>query len=398
MRFASRRSPSQHQMPKIGLCTMGVPVSNANKIRFIEESTLSRWPSSQIDQVNDIHLKGLPSPWRMGFASGESPPSEWDSPAGVSPYPGGSLLQVNDIHLKGLPLSTANGIRFRGVSFYKENGILLKGVPSPQRMGFASKDSPCQQRMEFASIASLSPREWDSHQEGHPLQSEWDSHQEGRPPQSEWDSHQRVSLSKRMGFASRGSPSPKQMGFACNVGPSCSKRPLSRDSSQRPRYSRDSLFQRASPLRLSEWYSLQEIFILPNNNVWVGGLRFSSTTHSFRASSREPSVKRPHPWFSLTHPYSPLWRDKEAEDESIPGPVTAMMDFGFFTEQGSGFPLLPISIKRALLIRGHSGHILRLTTLSPDWWWLSFVLFMKRTFAQGRSSYLLVAEVPFQGL
>ena len=29
----------------------------------------------------------------------------------------------------------------------------------------------------------------------------------------------------------------------------------------------------------------------------------------------------------------------EAEDASIPGPVTAMMDFGFFTEQGSGFPL-----------------------------------------------------------
>ena len=142
-----------------------------------------------------------------------------------------------------------------------------------------------------------------------------------------------------MGFASRGSPSPKRMGFASNIGPSCSKRPLSRDSSLRPRYSRDSLFQRASPLCLSEWYSLQEILILLNNNVWVWGLRFSSTMHSFRASSRELSVKRPHSWFSPTRPYSPLWRDKEAEDASIPGPVTAMMDFGFFTEWGSGFPL-----------------------------------------------------------
>ena len=225
------------------------------------------------------------------------------------------------------------------VSLLQVDEILLKGLPSPQRMGFASKDSPSQQRMGFASSGSPSPREWDSHQEGHPLQSEWDSHQEGHPLQSEWDSHQRVTLCKRMGFASRGSPSPKRMGFASNVGPSCSKRPLSRDPSPRPHYSRDSLFQRASPLRLSEWYSLQEILILPNNNVWVGGLRFSSTTHSFRASSREPSVKRPHPWSSPTHPYSPLWQDMEAEDASIPGPVMAMMDFGFFTEQGSGFPL-----------------------------------------------------------
>ena len=81
MLFASTRSPSSHQMPKIGLCTMRVPVPNANRIRFMEESTLSKWPSSQIDQVNIIHLKGLPSPQRMGFALGESPPSEWDSPA-----------------------------------------------------------------------------------------------------------------------------------------------------------------------------------------------------------------------------------------------------------------------------------------------------------------------------
>ena len=269
----------------------------------------------------------------MGFASGESPPRwmgfaswgsplsrgfpspiEWDSPQGASPlhsewnslqgspllqrewvsppevpsYPGGSLLQVNEIHLKELPLSTANGIRFRGVPFFKENGILIKGIPSPQRMGFASKDSPSQQRMGFASIASPSLREWDSHQEGHPLQSEWDSHQEGHPLENKWVSHQRVTLSKRMGFASRGSPSPKRMGFTSNVGPSCRKRPLSRGSSPRPRFSRHSLFQRVSPLRLSEWYSLQEIIILPNINVWVGGLWFSSTTHSFRASSREP--------------------------------------------------------------------------------------------------------------
>ena len=170
--------------------------------------------------MDGILPKGFPptSLGRMGFASRGSP----------SLSPRVSLLQVDK--------------------------ILLKGLPSPQRMGFASRDSPSQQRMGFASRGSPSPRDWDSHQEGHPLQSEWDSHQEGHPLQSEWDLHQkghplqangirikRVTLSKRMGFASRGSPSPKRMGFASNVGPSCSKRPLSRDSSPRPRYSRDSL-------------------------------------------------------------------------------------------------------------------------------------------------------------
>ena len=148
MRFASRRSPSQHQMPKNGLCTMGVPFSNANRIRFIEESTLSRWPSS---------------------------PSGWDSPQGVPP----PSLRRMGFASRGSPSLSPR------VSLLQVDEILLKGLPSPQRMGFASKDSPSQQRMGFASSGSPSPREWDSHQEGHPLQSEWDSHQEGHPLQSE---------------------------------------------------------------------------------------------------------------------------------------------------------------------------------------------------------------------
>ena len=135
---------------------------------------------------------------------------------------------------------------------------------------------------------------------GFPLHSEWDSLQRIPLVDSELNSHhlrnplqengirtkrvtlsrangiriKRVTLSKATGIRTkgspssrRGSPSPKRMGFASNVGPRCSKRPLSRDSSPRPRYSRDSFFQRVSPMRLSEWYSLQEIFILPNNNV-----------------------------------------------------------------------------------------------------------------------------------
>ena len=150
--------------------------------------------------MNDIHLKGLPSPQRMVFASGESPPSEWDSPARrFPPFPGGSLLQVNDIHLKGLPLSTANGIRFRG-------------VPSSKRMVFSSRGFPLHSEWDSLQRIPLVNSEWNSHQLRNPLQeigvrkrvtlskatgirtkgspstSEWDSHQEGRPLQSEWDS------------------------------------------------------------------------------------------------------------------------------------------------------------------------------------------------------------------
>ena len=77
---------------------------------------------------------------------------------------------------------------------------------------------------------------------------------------------------KRMGFASRGSPSPKRLGFASDAGPSCSKRPLSRDSpSPRPRYSRDSLSPKGFASAPSEWDSLREILLLPNDNVLSRG-------------------------------------------------------------------------------------------------------------------------------
>ena len=155
-----------------------------------------------------------------------------------------------------------------------------RDFPYPQRMGFASGESPPPKRMVFSSRGFSLHSEWDSLQRIPLVNRVWNSHQL-RNPLQENGIHtkrvtlskangiriKRVTLSKRMGFASRGSPSPKRMGFASNVGPRCSKRPLSRDSSPRPCYSMDSLFQRALPLRLGEWYSLQEIFILPNNNV-----------------------------------------------------------------------------------------------------------------------------------
>ena len=73
---------------------MGVPFSNANRIRFIEAPTLSRWPSSLSGWDSP---QGVPPPppslQRMGFASRGSP----------SLSPRASLLQVGEILLKGLP-------------------------------------------------------------------------------------------------------------------------------------------------------------------------------------------------------------------------------------------------------------------------------------------------------
>ena len=160
MRFVSRRSPSQHQMPKNGLCSMGVPFSNANRIRFIEESTLSRWPSSPsrwdspqgvppppLSMANGIRFKGVPFSFSKGFPS----PSGWDSPQGAS------LSTANGIRFKGFPFSTANGICIKWVTLSKRMGFAPRGSPSPKRMGFASRGSPSPKRMRFAP-------------KGHPLQ------------------------------------------------------------------------------------------------------------------------------------------------------------------------------------------------------------------------------------
>ena len=220
--------------------------------------------------MDGILLKGFPPPslQRMGFASRGSP----------SLSPRGSLLQVDE--------------------------ILLKGLPSPQRMGFASRESPSQQRMGFASRGLASPKRMGFAPRGSPSP-------------------------KRMGFASRGSPSPKQMGFASDAGPSCSKRPLSRDSpSPRPRYSRDSLSPKgfaSSPKRMG---------FASRDSPSPKRQRFESRDsdsprrqHSSRASSREASVERPQSRSFPTHPYSPSREDKEAEDTSMPAPVKAMIDF-----------------------------------------------------------------------
>ena len=227
MRFASRRSPAQHQMPRIGLCTMGVPFPNANCIRFIEESILSRWPSSQVGSsewhshqgtplstANGFRFRGVPSK-RMGFACWAFPPlsrgfpstSEWYSPQGTSPIHSewdslqGSLLQ-------------ANGIRLLGVS------PPFQGVPFSKWIIFTSRDFPYPQRMGFASGESPPPREWYSPQ-GDSLSTANGIRFKGFPLSiANWIRIICVTLSKRMGFAPRGSPSPERMGFASRGSPS----------------------------------------------------------------------------------------------------------------------------------------------------------------------------------
>ena len=261
--------------------------------------------------------------------------------------------------------------------------LASRGSPSPQRIGFAShlytamefasreshsrqrlhltsRGIPFPKRMWFIARGSPSPSEWDSHQEGHPLHSEWDSLLTpglvaADPPFKGFFSKATLlkdslspkgfaSVPKRMVFASRDSHSPKQQRFE------------SRDSD--------------SPRR-----------------------RLHSELRLVRLQLRDPIRGFLPP--ILIHLYDKIRKLKMPLFQAQLRPWWILE---FLRNKVPDFHFLPISIKRALLIRGHSGHDLRLTTLSPIWWWLSFVLFMKRTSAYGQSSYLLVAEVPLQEL
>ena len=110
-----------------------------------------------------------------------------------------------------------------------------------------------------------------SHQGGHLRNTRCDSHQEGHPLQANGIRTKRVTLSKRMGLASRGSPSPKRMRFASDAGPISSRDPFQGILLQGHATQGIPFLQRASPLCLSKWDSLQEILLLPNNNVLSRG-------------------------------------------------------------------------------------------------------------------------------
>ena len=172
-----------------------------------------------------------------------------------------------DSHQEGHPLQE-NGIRTKGVTLSKANRIRFS--PPPQRMGFASRESPSQQRMEFASRGPPSPKRMGFPPRGSPSPSEWDSHQEGHPLQSEWDSLLAPGL-----VAAR---DPFQ-GIL-----------LQGHATQGIHFLR-----RASPLCLSEWDSLQEILLLPNDNVLSRGTQIlldygiHSELRLVRLQLRDPS-------------------------------------------------------------------------------------------------------------
>ena len=124
--------------------------------------------------------------------------------------------------------------------------LFLQGLLFSKWVRFSSRGFPLHSEWDSLQESPLLNSEWDSHQEGHPLQSEWDSHQEGHPLKSEWDSLLTPGLVAArdpfqgillQGHATQGIP----------------------------------FLQKASPLYLSEWDSLQEILLLPNDNVLSRG-------------------------------------------------------------------------------------------------------------------------------
>ena len=220
-----------------------------------------------------------------------------------------------------------------------------RGSPSPKQlefsqeslsqhqMRFASRRSPSQHQMRFASRGSPSPGEWDSHQGGHPLQSEWDSHQEGHllqsewdsllpplhsewdslqgspllnsawnshqeghPLQSEWDSHQEGHpLQSEWDSHQEGHPLQSEWDSLLAPGLVAARDPFQGILLQGHATQGIPFLQRASPLCLSEWDSLQEILLLPNDNVLSRGTQIllddgiHSELRLVRLQLRDPS-------------------------------------------------------------------------------------------------------------
>ena len=167
----------------------------------------------------------------------------------------GHPLQENGIRTKGVTLSKVDGIRIKRVTLSRANRIRFS--PPPQRMGFASRESPSQQRMEFASRGPPSP--------------------------------------KRMGFPPRGSPSPSEWDSLLAPGLVAARDPFQGILLQGHATQGIPFLQRASPLCLSEWDSLQEILLLPNDNVLSRGTQIllddgiHSELRLVRLQLRDPS-------------------------------------------------------------------------------------------------------------
>ena len=158
------------------------------------------------------------------------------------------------------------------------------------------------------------------------------------------------------------------MGFASDAGPSCSKKPLSRDSSPRPRYSRDSLSPKgfaSVPKRMgftSRDSPSPKRQRFESRDSDSPRRRIHSELRLVRLQLRDPSRGLLPP--ILIHLYDKIRKLKTPLCQPQLRPRWIL---DFLRNKVPDFRYLPISIKRALLIRGHSGHVLSLTTFSPDW-------------------------------
>ena len=165
---------SINEVPFINSCPdwalqRGVLVPYANRIRFMEESSLSGGPllTSSSECLSPQQSPPLHSKWCRLQARG-------------CRLLRGSLLLVNDIHLMGLPLSITNRIRCKGAPSSTRMLFSSRGFPE-QGMGFLHRIPTFNKRIEFASIASPSPNENGFAPKGSTSPSEWDSHWDGHP-------------------------------------------------------------------------------------------------------------------------------------------------------------------------------------------------------------------------
>ena len=163
----------------MGVAFKGFPLSIANGFASRGSPSPSEWDSPQgvspplysewdslqggpLLQVNGFTSRASPSPQRMdSLHGGPLLQSEGDSPHGGLPYPRGPLLQVNEIHLKGVPSSKANGIRLKGVPLSNADESRLKGFPPLQCEWDSLQGGPLLQS-EWYSLPGIPPLHSDS--------------------------------------------------------------------------------------------------------------------------------------------------------------------------------------------------------------------------------------------
>ena len=362
--------------------------------------------------MDGILPKGSPphSLQRMGFASRGSP----------SLSPRGSLLQVNEILLKGLPYPQRMGFASRESPSQQRMRFASRGSPSPERMGFASRGSPSPKRMGFASRGSPSPKRIGFASDARPSCSKRPLSRDSPSPRPRCS---RDSLSpkgfasspKQMGFVSRDSLSPKRQRFESRDSDSPRRQHSSRASSreasvERPQswsspvhpYSPSREDKEAEDTYMPASVKAMVDFILQSFPEATASPAHPSS-RSFDLSASAGFTDAATPSGSLLvwcHAMSDAFSDTQKMEgfvipyyllstDSRESPIRLLREkswrliqiFWIFYGTRSRFSVIcPFLSKRALLSRGHSGHALSLITFSPGWWWLWFVLFMRRNF------------------